>query len=94
MPGDPCLARIYYCLQLAGDKASASKDARLTKVSYSPSYTTKYLFGSQKRKVKATTQQEIYLLLVFFFMIQLFVWIPTWRVHELTLVIEHFILQY
>ena len=23
-PGDPCLARIYYCLQLAGDKASAS----------------------------------------------------------------------
>ena len=67
-----------------------TKDARLTKVSYSPSYTTKYLFGSQKRKVKATTQQEIYLLLVFFFMIQLFVWIPTWRVHELTLVIEHF----
>ena len=23
-PGDPCLARIYYCLWLAGDKASAS----------------------------------------------------------------------
>ena len=53
----------------------------VTRVSYSPSYTTKYLFGSKKRKVKAATQQEIYLLLVFFFMIQLFVWIPTWRVH-------------
>ena len=23
-PGDPCLARIYYCLRSAGDKASAS----------------------------------------------------------------------
>ena len=24
MPGDPCLARIYYCLRTAGDKASTS----------------------------------------------------------------------
>ena len=60
---------------------SSLEKLHVTRVSYSPSYRTKYLFGSKKRKVKAATQQEIYLLLVFFFMIQLFVWIPTWRIH-------------
>ena len=34
----------------ASKTSGKTKDARVTKVSYSPSYTTKYLFGSQKGK--------------------------------------------